>query len=177
MLHTMVVLLTCLHCNAMPACAARLKPKTPAPCMQPTANTQQCAYTCLLHGHAKHAMNSHAMPSSTHATTTCRVCLHASDFLVHIPYQLGLAELAQQRSKAPRGSVLAEPPPGAVAEQATGPPRHHAPTPTCINAGMGHMKHFQHTGLPVTVLHNRTGYYIHRRLQDHNRSTYIQVRR
>ena len=100
--HTIVVLLIRLHCNAMPACAVRLEPKTPAPCMQPTANTQQRAYTCLLHGHAKHAANSHAMQQLCAECAYMRVL-----FSVPIPYQLGLTELAQPSSKAPRGSVPA----------------------------------------------------------------------
>ena len=102
--HTIVVLLTCLHYNAMPACAARLEPKTPAPCMQPTATNQQRAYTCLLHGHAEHATDSHAMPSCYNDVPSMLTCECSS---VHILYQLGLTELARQRSKAPKGSVPA----------------------------------------------------------------------
>ena len=103
MLHTMVVRLTHLHCNAMPACAARLEPKMPAPCMQPTANNPQRAYTCLLHGHAKHAVNSHAMQQ------LCAECAYMRVLLSFpISYQLGLTELAKQRSKAPKGSVPAQ---------------------------------------------------------------------
>ena len=136
--HTIVVLLTRLHCNAMPVCAARLKPKTPAPCMQPTATNQQRAYTCLLHGHAEHATKSHAMPSCYNDVPSVLTCEFSS---VHILYQLGLTELAQPRSKAPKGSVPAEPPPEPSWSRRWGHPGTTPQHPTCIDTDAGHMKH------------------------------------
>ena len=88
-----------------------------------------------------------------------------------------LTRLDRASATALRGSegvCAGRTPPGAVAEQATGPPRHHAPTPHSHPRWHGPHGTSQQTGLPVTVPRNRTGYYIHRRLQDH-KSQYIHT--
>ena len=98
--------------------------------MQPAANASM-AHLCF----ANHAMQRLYLKCPGHAY------MRALFFRSQPSYQLGLTELAQQRSKAPRGSVPAEPPPEPLRSRRRGHPGTMPQPPTCINAGMGHMKH------------------------------------
>ena len=64
-----------------------------------------------------------------HATTMCRACLHASIVFSPNPLSAGFNRASATALKGSEGVCAGRTPPGAVAEQATGPPRHHAPTP------------------------------------------------
>ena len=78
--HTIAV----LRCDAIPACTAWLQPQMPAARMQQNATNQRRARTYLLHGHAEHAANNHAMQQLCAERAYMRVLFLSAP----IPYQL-----------------------------------------------------------------------------------------
>ena len=97
--------------------------------MQPTANNLQRADPCWLHGHAKHAMQRlylkcHAMQQLRAECAYMRVLFFGPN-----PLSAWFNRASATALKGSEGVCAGRTPPGAVAEQAMGPPRHHAPTP------------------------------------------------